>query len=67
MQANGSWSDVDYKDEGRSLWKAADHWTRLDTMAKAHQCPKCNSSVQNSSAILATIHRGIAFWSKYDF
>ena len=62
LQADGSWPDIDYKDTARSDWKAADHLTRLEEMAKA-----CALSDPPAADLLARTQRALSFWLDHDF
>ena len=41
MQPDGSWEDINYKDQGRTEWADLSHWARLSTMAVALHCVGC--------------------------
>ena len=63
---NGSWADVRYKDKTRGTWAATTHLTRLKSMAAAVRAP-LSPSAMNSTALLESVNKGLAFWLQGGF
>ena len=51
MQSDGSWKDVNYKDQDRTEWAALAHWARLLTLSVALHCNSCGAA-GNKGALL---------------
>ena len=62
---DGSWVDVNYKDQTRGVWAAATHLTRLQSMAVAVRSPLSPSV--NSSSVLSSVNTGLVFWLQGHF
>ena len=74
LRPDGSWADVNYTDNGRSVWKTAVHWTRLQTMGVALRCAACATATTATTTpmtsptdMLAKIKRALQFWTENDF
>lgn len=65
--SDGSWTDVRYNDSSRTTWEAMVHWDKVLAMTRAFNCPACNSSVYNASAVLDSIFRGCDYWIDKNF
>ncbi len=60
LQANGTWSDIDYTDKNRSGWQPKRHVERILLLAKAYRMQ--NSGYYNSTEVEAAIHRAFTYW-----
>lgn len=60
QQADGSWPDIDYKDNKRSRWAPANHATRIQSLAKVYKTP--GSKFYNSKELSAVLHKALNFW-----
>ena len=67
LQTNGSWADVDYNDQSRTVWKAMDHWNKVIAMVRAFNCPECTAGGYNSTNLLNGIFRACDFWIAQHF
>jgi chondroitin AC lyase len=65
LSANGSWPDIDYKDETRGGWKTAEHLSRVKVMCIAFRSLK--SPVCNNTRLAYAIHDALDFWLIHDF
>jgi chondroitin AC lyase len=59
MKADGSWVDIDYSDQARSLWHPRDHLQRLLVMAKAVR-------LAHDEALKRKTLAGVDFWLAHD-
>lgn len=57
---DGSWPDIDYKDNKRSRWAPANHATRIQALSKIYKTPR--SKFYNSKELSAVIHKAMDFW-----
>lgn len=57
---DGSWPDIDYKDNKRSRWAPANHATRIQALSKIYKTP--GSKFYNSKELSAVIHKAMDFW-----
>eukprot|EP00038_Savillea_parva_P009906 m.186579 g.186579 ORF g.186579 m.186579 type:complete len:944 (-) comp16811_c0_seq1:97-2928(-) len=64
LTPEGTWTDVDYKDDSRSWWAAADHLRRTLLMATAVNSPL--STHYNSAEIREVAERALSWWCKND-
>lgn len=63
MQADGSWSDIDYDDQiSLDGWKPEGHLNRLRAMAINYSHPK--SKFYNNSTLLGKIEKGLLFFKQ---
>ena len=60
MQADGSWTDVDYADIDQINWAAAQHLSRLQTLARGWFQP--GSPLHQRQPVLQAILRGLDCW-----
>eukprot|EP01050_Picozoa_sp_SAG11_P033537 SAG11_NODE_11436_length_761_cov_0.808157_2_plen_173_part_00 len=65
LRSDGSWADVNYNDQTRGTWAATTHLSRLKAMAVAVRSPMCSSV--NSTALLASANKGLAYWLQGHF
>jgi chondroitin AC lyase len=65
LQADGTWPDVDYADQGSATWRTFQHLQRLATMARAFRggTPEVRGDGKLKSAILAALD----LWEERDF
>lgn len=67
LNADGSWSDINYKEVPSGAWSPWDHFRRLTTMAKAYRTP--GQSYYASEALRLQIEAALAqvptFYGKY--
>lgn len=67
LLADGTWSDIDYKETPSGSWSPWDHFRRLTTMAKAYRTP--GQSYYNSETLRQQIEAALAqvpsFYGKY--
>lgn len=64
MADDGSWPDVDYADDARSNWKAAEHLARAGVMARALRAP--DQPLEGDPVLRERIGRAVAFWLARD-
>lgn len=57
---DGTWADIDYRDQSRSVWKPAAHMDRLAVLAAAYSQPQ--SRLAARPEVLESLHRGIQAW-----
>lgn len=57
---DGSWPDIDYRDQSRAIWKPSVHLDRLVVMATAYRSPK--SKLRASPGLLAGIQSSLSAW-----
>eukprot|EP01052_Picozoa_sp_SAG31_P018466 SAG31_NODE_1309_length_8877_cov_5.662452_8_plen_214_part_00 len=69
MQSDGSWDDINYKDKGRTVWSAAGHWKRLQTLGTALHCKGCGAAQDSTldQNLLPKLVAGIRFWKEHNF
>jgi len=60
LQANGSWTDVNYADHSRTVWNPQNHLTRLREMAKAYAEP--TSALYQNASLKAGILSAYDYW-----
>jgi chondroitin AC lyase len=60
-QADGSWSDIDYKSQDRSGWSPKKHIERILILARSYRSPQ--SSYYLSVEIENVIHRALKYWT----
>ncbi|MDR3706977.1 MAG: polysaccharide lyase family 8 super-sandwich domain-containing protein [Capsulimonadaceae bacterium] len=60
---DGTWPDVDYADASRSIWKAAEHLSRLEAMAKACAVSKDDPA---SAGLHAKTLLALSWWLDHD-
>ncbi len=65
QNADGSWADIDYKDQDRSSWGPSRHTGRIAELAAAWRCAPADDPLRARSA--AAIHAALAFWKTNDF
>jgi chondroitin AC lyase len=65
LQPDGSWSDIDYHNQARSLWPVAQHLDRTLVMAKAARMVR-NAGHPDSSLETKTL-LALRFWTNHDF
>jgi chondroitin AC lyase len=63
LQADGSWPDIDYANQDRSAWPAAQHGNRILQLVIAAD----RASDGERARILAGVHRAFGFWIRHDF
>ncbi|HEV2722532.1 MAG TPA: hypothetical protein VG323_21095, partial [Thermoanaerobaculia bacterium] len=67
LLADGSWSDINYKETPSGSWSPWDHFRRLTTMAKAYRTP--GQAYYDSEALRLQIEAALgyvpAFYGKY--
>ena len=61
MRPDGSWSDVDYADVSPGKWKAAEHLTRLERIARAYY-----RDHQGGADVPARLGAGLTWWLDHD-
>jgi chondroitin AC lyase len=59
--ADGSWSDVDYKDNSASQWRAAVHWERILLLAKVYRSGRDRRS--GDPGLRDKITKAVAYWN----
>ena len=59
LLADGTWSDINYKEVPSGTWSPSNHCHRLLTMAKAYRTP--GQSYYNDPRLLAQITAGLAY------
>jgi chondroitin AC lyase len=59
IQADGSWKDIDYTDQARSVWLTSKHVNNLLVMAKANH-------VAPDATVKAALISGVEWWLKND-
>lgn len=63
INVTGAWDDIDYFDEGRSWWLAAEHLRRTLLMATALRVP---GAPTNTTTVRAAAERALFFWVHRD-
>ncbi|MEJ7736882.1 MAG: polysaccharide lyase 8 family protein [Chitinophagaceae bacterium] len=61
---DGSWKDIDYKDNSITIWKPAEHLERLKIFAIATSKP--NGFYYQNSSLQSGILAGLRYWNKQD-
>ncbi len=59
---NGSWGDIDYKDDARSNWQPTNHVSRLLYLSRAYITPA--SKFYHQKSVSTVLHNGLNFWFK---
>ncbi|MRI62470.1 chondroitinase [Ornithobacterium rhinotracheale] len=62
MKPNGSWDNVDYKNEDMVNWMPQDHLRNLEVLAVAYTLPE--SQYYNNPALLKAITSGLEYWNE---
>ena len=65
LQADGSWSDINYADTRNVAFQNAQHLAHMVAMARAYRLP--SSSLYADKALLEGLLRAIDFWTANDF
>jgi chondroitin AC lyase len=65
QRRNGSWPEVDYKNQDTTLWKPIEHLRNCLEMAQAYAAPR--SSLCGNPDLRAGLNRGLDYWLKHDF
>lgn len=65
LRPDGSWPDIDYRDDSRSHWTPRLHMARLEVMAACYAAP--GSGFHKMADMLAAIRRGLEFWAAGNF
>jgi chondroitin AC lyase len=60
LNAEGSWNDIEYKNQTRGSWTPSWHLYRILLLNRAY-------AKNNNPAYLAAIHKALRFWIKNDF
>lgn len=60
MQADGSWSSINYTSKAQTSWQPADHLKRIKDMALA--VSKSSSSYYQNQSLYTKIETGMQFW-----
>jgi len=63
LRADGSWPDIDYANQDRSAWPAAQHGSRILQLVIAAD----RAADGEHARILAGVHRAFGFWIRHDF
>lgn len=61
VQADGRWADIDYADQNTSLWKPANHTSRLRELTKAYVSP--SHPLYHNADLQAAIFRAYDYWT----
>lgn len=64
VQADGSWTDIDYQSDARTMWPPNVHLVRLKDMARAYTIPA--SSHYGSGTLHTAIVNALDFWDITD-
>ncbi|MDO4950155.1 MAG: polysaccharide lyase family 8 super-sandwich domain-containing protein [Bacteroidales bacterium] len=62
LQADGSWSDLNYQDTRRSAWEPSTHANRVMNLAVLYRNEQ--SKYYHSAEIAKAIHKALAWWFK---
>lgn len=62
MKPNGSWDDIDYKNEDMVNWTPQDHLRNVEVLAVAYTLPE--SQYYNNPALLKAITSGLEYWNE---
>jgi hypothetical protein len=65
LRADGSWADVNYKDQTRGTWATINHLHRIQSIAVAVRSPLSPSA--NSSSLLASANVALRYWLRGHF
>jgi len=65
LQPDGSWSDIDYKDQTRDNWKTAEHLKR--TLSMADEAAQLSAGAQPDAKLNAATLRAAHYWISHDF
>jgi chondroitin AC lyase len=65
LQADGSWSDINYTDASRSVWANADHLDRLLVMAKSARVSR--NAGRQDEALESKILLALKWWTDRDY
>jgi hypothetical protein len=60
LQANGSWSDVNYASTAATNWSPLTHLQRMEAMAQVYNNPK--SSLYQSATLSADLSSAMNYW-----
>ena len=60
INADGSWPDINYKDDKRSGWDPAKHAERILFLTKVYKDP--DSKLYNDQNLSAVLHKAMKFW-----
>lgn len=63
MQADGTWTDIDYANKSRSAWPVPTHLSRLAVLARAYRAP---GSLQGDGKVLAAAQKALDAWLRMD-
>jgi len=61
-QLDGSWKEIDYKNNSRAEWQPGDHWKKILKMAIAYKDK--SSSLYNDSSLCKVILCAMEFWTR---
>jgi len=64
QQADGSWSDIDYKGRTLTMWTPSNHIKQLRTIAIAYTNP--NSKYFQKKSCYQAVEKGLNYWYKED-
>ncbi|MRJ07564.1 chondroitinase [Ornithobacterium rhinotracheale] len=62
MKPNGSWDDIDYKNEDMVNWMPQDHLRNVEVLAVAYTLPE--SQYYNNPTLLKAITSGLEYWNE---
>ncbi len=65
LGADGSWSDIDYSDMGRSVWATCDHLNRTLVMAKSARLKRNEGHADE--ALEGRILLALKWWTDHDY
>ena len=63
MQADGTWTDIDYANKSRSAWPVPAHLSRLASIARAYRAP---GLLQGDGKVLAAAQKALDAWLRMD-
>ena len=64
MQQDGTWTDIEYDNKGRSAWAVPAHLSRVTCLARAYCTPK--STLHDDPEVLAAALKGLDAWLRLD-
>lgn len=64
LQADGSWKDIDYKDQSINIWPTMEHLTRLETIIQAYI--NKDSKYYNDDKVFNGISNAFKYWYDSD-